>query len=151
MIKGTKPLAAYTPQEFYISDKISPLSFEFREPNIYYSRNIDIPFDPLNEKSKENLDENEPILIFELFMYGLSVTSFAKKFPPDEKGFSNIGHNILKIKDLTKNSHEITQVIFDEVLFCSVSLIIHCHTVGFSFYDNLNSSSGAGKKDLIQF
>ena len=146
MIKGTQPLAGYSPKDFYISDTISPLSFEFQNPNIYYSMGIDRSFDPFhNPKSEgDNQPHNDPVIVIELLMYGLSVTSFAKKFPPDDKGFSNIGHNILRVKDLNKNSHEITKVIFDEVLFCSVDLVVHCHTLGFSFYDDLNSSSGDG-------
>ena len=142
MIKGTQPLAGYSPKEFYISDIISPLSFGFKQPNIFYSVDIQKDFDPYK---KETTNDNDPVLIIELLMYGLSVTSYSKKFPPDEKGFSNIGHNILKLKDLTSDSHEITQVVFDEVLFCSIGIAVHCQTTGLTFFDNLNNSSGAGR------
>lgn len=146
MIKGTQPLAGYSPKEFYISDLINPLSFGFKQPNIFYSVDIQKDYDPFN---KEKTNQNDPVLIIELLMYGLASTSYSKKFPADEKGFSNIGHNILKVNDLTSDSHEITQVVFDEVLFCSVGIALHCQTIGLSFYDDLNNSSGAGKLTLF--
>ena len=146
MIKGTQPLAGYNPKEFYISDIITPLTFGFNQPNILYSVDLEKDFDPLKNNDQNTEDNsNDPVLIIELLMYGLAVTSYSKKFPPDDKGFSNIGHNILKVKDLMSDSHEITKVVFDEVLFCSVGIAIHCQTIGLSFYNNLNSSSGSGK------
>ena len=136
MIKGSQPLAGYFPKEFRISEIFSSNSSCL--PNQIYSFDLTRNYDIMREikdiyKQRKN---KLLILVVELFVQCKKNSQMDKAFSSDENGFVNIGHNMLRISSLGNEVHETVQVVFDEVLFCSVGLAVHIQTLGINFQKN---------------
>lgn len=55
------------------------------------------------------------------------------KFIPDRENWSNIGTNLLRVKNPFKNCHEYTEVVFDDLICSVLSLGIHSSLVSIDF------------------
>lgn len=65
----------------------------------------------------------------EFFVKGIKV----KKFPQNSEGFSSIGKNLLRIKNVYATFHEYTELVFDDLICAIVSFGIHSSLVGYEF------------------
>jgi hypothetical protein len=141
MIKGSQPLAKYNPEKFHITNP-----FQVSEKNSINqtcSFTLKRPVDLGSQESNENKPKSDkmPILVVELMVKDRTSDIFAKNFETDLNGFSNIGHNMLKLKLFGQEIHQSIQVLFDEVIFCSVGLAIHIQTIKFHFDDFIKKLS----------
>ena len=136
MIKGSQPLAGYFPKEFQITETFS--SNQTSLPNKILSFEVNKKYDIMRDIQDIYKLRKTKSLVFvvELLMKCRNDSQLAKTFSSDELGFVNIGHNMLKINSLGEEVHETVQVVFDEVLFCSVGLALHLQTIRFNFFPN---------------
>jgi hypothetical protein len=141
MIKGSQPLAEYHPQEFRFTNSF--YSNNSTSPNEILTFDLRNTFNPMalispqqKEKSNKFVD-----IVVELFLETTPDSLYAKTFPLNKDGYINIGHNIVRINSLSKIVHEPVQVVFDEVLFCSVGLIFHLQSDQIKFKSKLKKSN----------
>lgn len=122
--KKTEPLKNYTPTEPIWTREFSPL----QEDNFVLNQNIlflySVKTDVLGE-----LESQAPRFIVELFIRGLEGTKLLKKYPANKEGMSNLGHNVVSVGKIGKEVHEQVELVFDEIIFCTASLVVHCQTV----------------------
>ena len=139
MIKGSQPLAGYFPEEFQFTKPF--YADQSANPNEILSFDISNTINPLQDFSKQALTNfQKPLdIVIEWFYETTPNSLFAKSFELDKEGYINIGHNIIQVKNLDL-VHEPVQLVFDEVLFCSVGLILHAQIVKIGFIDKFKSS-----------
>lgn len=147
MIKGSQPLAGYFPKEFRITETFSSNASGL--PNKFLSFDLTRNYEIMRQIQDihKRRAHKSVILIVELLLHCQKNSQLDKAFSADENGFVNIGHNMLRISSLGEEVHETVQVVFDEVLFCTVGLALHIQTLGFDF--EKKSSSKTQKSILI--
>lgn len=141
MIKGSQPLAGYRPEKshatapFQISDSgrvRQTVSFELTRP---------LDLEPEKLRTAQGKDKKFPVLVVELMVKDRTADVYAKNFESDDAGFANIGHNMLRLKLVGQEVHQAVQVLFYDVLFCSVGLAFHIQTAKFDFVRKTSKSS----------
>jgi hypothetical protein len=156
MIKGSQPLAGYSPKEFRLTQTVTSGGKE--SPNQVYSFDVGRSFNPLRVNDEVSIDnsrergrkgsQEDPssekredlervVVVAELLMKVNPNSIVAKNFEVDSEGFANIGHNMLEVECGQGEVHETTQLVFDEVTFCSVGLAVHLQTSAIVFRKNL--------------
>jgi hypothetical protein len=138
MIKGSQPLAEYHPQEFRFTKSF--YADKSTSPNEILSFDITKNFNPIKDLTNKKITDSQKSLdiVIELFFETTPSSLYAKSFQLDKQGYINIGHNIIRIKNLD-SVHEPVQLVFDEVLFCSVGLVLHVQTVKMRIKEKLKS------------
>ena len=140
MIKGTQPIAGYKPKKPFITD-----SFQISDSaqfNQTCSFTLSRPLSLDNPRKSQPIDQTTlPVLVVELMVKDRTNDKYAKNFETDANGFSNIGHNMLKLKLMGQEVHQAVQVLFSDVLFCSVGMAFHIQTTKFEFVNKIKKSS----------
>ena len=138
MVKGSHPLVGYTPDQSFCSEPFQV------KPGGSVNQSCDIPFTrQFTLHSQETFLKSEhpwvgetdvyPILVLELLVKDRTSDFYLKNFETDSNGFANIGHNRLRLKLSGQEVHQALQVLFSEVVFCSVGLVFHIQTVKLTF------------------
>lgn len=65
-----------------------------------------------------------------LLLFGLQ-NEWIKKYPPDKKGYSAIGKSMLRILTPHSPLSEFTEIIFDDLICCSTSVVVHSFLIGY--------------------
>ena len=82
-------------------------------------------------------------------LYIKGITS--KRFPQDSKGYSHIGKNTLRIKNLHEPVHEYIELVFDDLVCSVVSMSVHSSLTSYDFMREGSSEGSKNPKDFISF
>ena len=142
--KMTEVLKNYNPAQVIWSRKFSPL----KEDNFVLNQNINFIF-PIKTDLLGNIEGFPPKIVVELFITGLEGTKLIKKYPPNGEGFSNMGHNLLSVSRVSSEVHEHIELVFDDVIFCTSSLVVHCQTISWMPRGVKHNLCGNGNQTIL--
>lgn len=139
LIRGSQPLAGYAPKEFRLTEPVT--SNNLTRPNQVYAFDLCCDYEPLRHVYDVSIDDTvdkardkgDLTIVVELLMKCSKDSVLAKNYYVDGDGFANVGHNMLVLRDLGKEVHQVVQVVFDEVVFCSAGLVFHVQSSGINF------------------
>lgn len=91
----------------------------------------------------DSFPELNSTIDIEVELYIKNINS--KRFPPNSKGYSHIGTNKLRVRNIHEPIHEYVELVFDALVCSVVSMSLHSSLTSFEFYDqhkqNWNSQS----------